>query len=46
VREARARHIPVTTVTETLTPANLTFEQWQVSQLERLESALHQATGR
>ncbi|HEX6855183.1 MAG TPA: zinc ABC transporter substrate-binding protein [Streptosporangiaceae bacterium] len=46
VREARARHIPVTTVTETLTPANLTFGQWQVSQLERLESALHQATGR
>jgi zinc/manganese transport system substrate-binding protein len=46
VQEARARHIPVTTVTETLTPANLTFEQWQVSQLERLESALHQAAGR
>jgi zinc/manganese transport system substrate-binding protein len=46
VREARARHIPVTTVTETLTPANLTFGQWQVSQLERLESALRQATGR
>jgi len=46
VREARARHIPVTTVTETLVPANATFEQWQVSQLERLESALRQATGR
>ena len=46
VREARARHIPVTTLTETLVPANATFEQWQVSQLERLESALHQATGR
>jgi zinc/manganese transport system substrate-binding protein len=46
VREARAQHIPVTTVTETLVPANATFEQWQVSQLERLESALHQATGR
>jgi zinc/manganese transport system substrate-binding protein len=46
VLAARARHIPVTTVTETLAPANLTFEQWQVRQLERLESALHQATGR
>jgi zinc/manganese transport system substrate-binding protein len=46
VREARARHIPVTTVTETLTPANLTFEQWQVGQLQRLEAALHLATGR
>jgi zinc/manganese transport system substrate-binding protein len=46
VREARAAHIPVTTVTETLVPANATFEQWQVSQLERLEAALHQATGK
>ena len=46
VREARAAHIPVTTVTETLAPANLTFEQWQAGQLERLEAALHQATGR
>ena len=46
VLAARARHIPVTTVTETLAPAGLTFEQWQVSQLERLESALHLATGR
>jgi zinc/manganese transport system substrate-binding protein len=46
VKEARAQHIPVTTVTETLTPANATFEQWQVSQLERLAAALHLATGR
>jgi zinc/manganese transport system substrate-binding protein len=46
VREARAAHIPVTTVTETLVPANATFEQWQVTQLERLQAALHQATGR
>jgi zinc/manganese transport system substrate-binding protein len=46
VGEAKAEHIPVTTVTETLTPANVTFEQWQVAQLQRLESALHQATGK
>jgi zinc/manganese transport system substrate-binding protein len=44
--EARARHIPVATVTETLTPPTLSFEQWQVAQLQGLERALHQATGR
>ena len=43
---ARANHIPIATITETLTPATATFEQWQVAQLERIESALHQATGR
>jgi zinc/manganese transport system substrate-binding protein len=43
---ARAAHIPVVTVTETLSPASDTFEQWQVAQLERLQLALHQATGR
>jgi zinc/manganese transport system substrate-binding protein len=43
---ARAAHIPVVTVTETLAPASDTFEQWQVTQLERLQAALHEATGR
>jgi zinc/manganese transport system substrate-binding protein len=43
---ARAAHIPVVTVTETLAPASATFERWQVAQLERLQAALHQATGR
>jgi zinc/manganese transport system substrate-binding protein len=43
---ARAAHIPVVTVTETLAPASATFEQWQVAQLERLQAALHEATGR
>jgi zinc/manganese transport system substrate-binding protein len=43
---ARAAHIPISTVTETLDPANVSFEQWQVSQLERISQALHQATGR
>jgi zinc/manganese transport system substrate-binding protein len=43
---ARAAHIPTVTITETLDPANDSFEQWQVSQLERIEQALHQATGR
>ena len=40
------RQIPVASVTETLSPASDSFEQWQVSQLERLMRALGQATGR
>jgi zinc/manganese transport system substrate-binding protein len=43
---ARHRHIPIATVTETLSPATLDFEQWQVAQLRSLIRALHQATGR
>ncbi|HZQ81541.1 MAG TPA: zinc ABC transporter substrate-binding protein [Gaiellaceae bacterium] len=43
---ARAHHIPVVTVTETLSPASDTFEQWQAAQLARLVHALHEATGR
>ncbi len=43
---ARARGIPVVSITETPSPAGASFEQWQVAQLERLEAALHQATGR
>jgi zinc/manganese transport system substrate-binding protein len=43
---ARARHIPIAAVTETLSPASATFEQWQVAQLEEIERALHAATGR
>ena len=46
VKEAQAEHIPVTTVTETLAPANATFQQWQVTELEGIENALHQATGK
>ena len=30
---ARAEHIPTVTVTETLSPATLDFQQWQVAQL-------------
>ena len=42
---ARAHGIPVATITETLSPASDSFEQWQVSQLQRIEQALHQSTG-
>jgi zinc/manganese transport system substrate-binding protein len=43
---AAAAHIPLVTITETLSPPADSFQQWQVAQLERLESALHEATGR
>jgi zinc/manganese transport system substrate-binding protein len=41
----RARHIPIVTITETLSPANATFAAWQAGQLTALAAALHQATG-
>jgi zinc/manganese transport system substrate-binding protein len=43
---ARKRGIPVTTITETLSPASASFQSWQVGQLEALAAALHKATGR
>ncbi len=43
---ARAAHIPIATITETLSPASASFEQWQVAELQNLQRALHQATGR
>jgi zinc/manganese transport system substrate-binding protein len=45
-RIAKQQHIPIATVTETLSPATLNFEQWQVAELRGLIKALHQATGR
>jgi zinc/manganese transport system substrate-binding protein len=44
--EARARSIPVTTITETLTPAAASFQAWQTRQLRALEQALAKGTGR
>jgi zinc/manganese transport system substrate-binding protein len=43
---AAQQHIPLATITETLSPASLNFEQWQVAELEALKRALRQATGR
>jgi zinc/manganese transport system substrate-binding protein len=43
---ASQQQIPVATITETLSPASLNFEQWQVAELEGLQRALHLATGR
>jgi zinc/manganese transport system substrate-binding protein len=46
ISAARARGIPVTTITETLTPATASWEQWQTTQLIALRAALAQGTGR
>jgi zinc/manganese transport system substrate-binding protein len=46
VKAAKAAGIPVSTVTETLSPASATFQQWQVSQLRALAAALRRGTGR
>lgn len=45
VDKARALGMPVTAVTETLTPANATFQDWQSRQLRDLASALASVTG-
>jgi zinc/manganese transport system substrate-binding protein len=46
VDAAKAAGIPVTTVTETLTPAGASFQDWQTKQLQDIEQALAQATGK
>jgi zinc/manganese transport system substrate-binding protein len=42
---ARAEHIPVVGVTETMVPADTAFQAWQVEQLKALEEALASAKG-
>jgi zinc/manganese transport system substrate-binding protein len=37
---ARKRHIPVVSITETLSPPTATFQQWQVHELKALAAAL------
>ena len=46
VEHARSQGIPVTTVTETLSPATSSFQEWQGRQLQELADALARATGR
>jgi zinc/manganese transport system substrate-binding protein len=46
VTAAHKQGIPVTTITETLTPAGASFQDWQVAQLTALKQALAQATGK
>lgn len=44
--KAKAQGIPTATVTETLVPATATFQDWQSSELQGIENALKQATGK
>ena len=46
VAAARRAGIPVVAMTETLTPVGATFQDWQVAQLESLQTALRRASGR
>ncbi|MGP3975851.1 metal ABC transporter solute-binding protein, Zn/Mn family [Streptomyces sp. 8N114] len=46
VDAAKAKGIPVATVTETLTPADASFQEWQVAQLRGIHRALADATKR
>lgn len=46
VNEAKAAGIPVVTVTETPDPGTTTFQDWQTRQLQDLQQALAQATGK
>jgi zinc/manganese transport system substrate-binding protein len=43
---AKANNIPVATITETLTPETASFQSWQSAQLQGIQSALAQATGK
>jgi zinc/manganese transport system substrate-binding protein len=46
VKAAEAKGIPVATVTETPTPAGVSFQDWQVRQLEGIEQALTKAAAK
>jgi zinc/manganese transport system substrate-binding protein len=46
VAAAKKEGIPVAAVTETLSPAGASFQQWQSAQLTALAAALAQATGK
>jgi zinc/manganese transport system substrate-binding protein len=46
VKLAKSEGIPVATVTETLSPAGDTFQQWQVAELQGIKAALAKATGK
>ena len=44
--DAKTQGIPVASVTETLVPATATFQDWQAAELQGIENALQQATGK
>jgi zinc/manganese transport system substrate-binding protein len=46
IKLAKANNVPVATITETLTPATASFQDWQSTQLQGIQTALAQATGK
>jgi len=44
--QAKTQGIPIASVTETLVPATATFQDWQCAELQGIENALQQATGK
>lgn len=46
IQKAKANNIPVATITETLTPATASFQQWQSAELQGIQNALAQAVGK
>jgi zinc/manganese transport system substrate-binding protein len=44
-QKAQTAGIPIVPITETLTPATATFQDWQVGQLKALQQALAKSTG-
>jgi zinc/manganese transport system substrate-binding protein len=46
VDAAKAKGIPIVSITETLDPATASFQDWQTQQLQGLADALAKATGR
>jgi zinc/manganese transport system substrate-binding protein len=46
VDDAKAAGVPITTMTETMVPANVSWQEWQTRQLGALRDALAKATGR
>ncbi len=45
-QKAQAAGIPIVPITETLTPATASFQDWQVGQLKALQQALAKSTGK
>ncbi len=46
IDQAKAQGIPIASITETLVPATATFQDWQCAELQGIENALQQATGK
>lgn len=43
---AKAAHIPIASITETMTPTTSSYQTWQIRQLKGIETALAMAAGR